>query len=214
MPDSNPTGAPATGAQGQQPGATGDASGLISQGPNDPYQPAPATGTQTQPATGDGQGQQGQPGGLTDNDRAAMRRMAEERDAAREALRQEREKGLPPEEIARLRAAEQANKDNESRVRSLVLKYEVATRAGQLGIVDPAVAVMLLEQGGKVTISDDGTTVTGLDEALKELIKERPYLVKAPASADAGAGTAGQGRPSKTGSSAMNDLIRSKARGQ
>lgn len=201
--DTNPAGAPATGATGQPPGATSQPQ---SQGPNDPYQPPATGGQQTPPTTGDGG---------TDIERRianmeeAMRRMGGERDEARRLLEEERRKNLSPEERQRLQGLDEQVKKAAEEKRQLVLRYEIATRAARLGLVDPDLAVVLLEKSDTVTVSETGQ-VAGLDEALKQLIKERPYMVKAAAPADAGAGAGGP-RP-QSGSAGMNDIIRGAAR--
>lgn len=201
MPDSNPTGAPATGATGQNPGATGP----TSQGPNDPIQP-PATGAPTQtPATG-----QGTDGPTTEerlsNMEAAMRRMGEERDKARQELEAEKRKGLSEDERKRLEELDRRDKDRDARERTLILRYEVASRAAKLGIQDPEVAVLLLERSGDIKVEDG--QVSGVDDALKALIKDKPYLVRPvggnPGGQDAGA-SAG---PAGGASGGMNERIR------
>ena len=212
MPENTPpTGAPATGATGQQPGATGNAGGLISQGPNDPINP-PATGGQQQdPATGEGSTDQQTPEQRElANARAANARMAIERDEARRLLQEAQRSALPPEEQTRLKSLDEQVKAQAVREKNLILRYEIAARAPKLGIVDPELAVLLLERSTKVTVNDD-STVEGLDEALKELIKEKPHLVRATTQPiDGGAGSGGSrtgGKPS------MNDIIRQGARG-
>ena len=65
---------------------------------------------------------------------------------------------------------------------------------------------------GVAKVNDD-LSVTGLDQALKDLIKERPHLVRATTQdIDAGRGTGGSrtSGPSKS----MNDIIRGKVRGE
>lgn len=209
MSMNNPAGPGATPGTGQQPGATGP----TSQGPNDPIQPPANGGTGTQPATGAPQDQS------ADDDRRrqqnrdeALSRMAQERDEARRLLEEERRKGLTPEELQRLRALDEKDKQRDQREKNLVLRYEIAARAPKFGIVDPEAAVMFIEKSTSVVIGDD-FKVTGLDEALKDLIKERPYLAnkQTPPGVDAGAGSAG----TRTGGGkvTMNDIIRGAARG-
>lgn len=213
MSMNNPAGAPATGATGQQPGASQQPQ---SQGPNDPINP-PASGGTGQPATGTGDGGQ-EPEAQNPLERRvqnmeqALQRMAGERDAARQELEAERRKGLSQEERQRLETLDAKDKERDVREKTLVLKYEIAAKAPALGIVDPEIAVLLLTQSGKVTVNDD-LSVTGLDQALKDLIKERPHLVRATTQdIDAGRGTGGQrtSGPSKS----MNDIIRGKVRGE
>lgn len=209
MPESgSPTTPPETGGQGTQPGASGNAANLISsQGPNDPLNP-PATGGGQQPATGSaGDGQEPQ----ESNAKEALARMAEQRDAARRELEELKRSALPPEEQERLKALDAKDKERDAREKSLILRYEIASRAPKLGIVDPEVAVLLLERSNKVEVDGEGTVV-GLDEALRDLIKEKPHLVRATtASIDAGAGSTGARTGGKV---SMNDVIRGAARGR
>jgi hypothetical protein len=140
----------------------------------------------------------------------AMTRMGQERDEARRLLEEEKRKSLSPEERQRLAGLDEQVKAAQARERALILRYEVATRAAKLGIVDPELATMLIEKSDSVTISETGQ-VAGLDEALKQLIKDRPFMVRAAAApADGGAGTGG---PRPGGKPTMNDIIRGAARG-
>lgn len=203
----NPPAAPGTGTAGP--------AGPTNQGPNDVIPP-------TQPGTGgagDGQRQEPPAGQPTDFDRyrenseTRITTLMRQRDEATRLLEEEKRKGLDPKEIERLRALDDKDKARDQRERALILRYEVASRAARLNIVDPELAVMLVEKNTNVTVGEDGT-VTGIDEALKALIKERPHLVRAAGPADPGAGTAGSpgsgGAPKKS----MNDLIRGKVRGE
>ena len=195
-------------SQGQTPGASGPAS----QGPNDPLQSPPTQGG----------GQQSDRDAATDGGdprsvetrlstmEANMRRMGEERDTARRELEEERRKGLPPEEVSRLKALDDQVKAQSVREKNLILRYEIASRAPRLGIIDPEVAVLLLERSSAVTVSDDGS-VTGLDDALKQLIKDKPHLIKVTSQPiDGGAGSSG---PRTGPKRSMNDFIRGAARG-
>jgi hypothetical protein len=208
MSMNNPAGTPATGASGQEPGATSQPQ---SQGPNDPIQP-PATGGGQQPATGAAAGQQDDEATRQQRNRdEALARMARDRDEARRQLDEERRKNLPPEEVQRLRALDDALKAQKDREKGLILRYEIASRAPKLGIIDPEIAVVLLERNPSITVDDAGS-VSGLDEALKALIKDKPHLVRAVGPADAGAGTGGA-RPGGS-KVTMNDIIRRGVRGQ
>jgi len=212
MPETGTPATPgATPGQGQQPGAS-DASGLVSQGPNDPINPATTAGGQ-QPATGDGgdQGQQDPTERRIANLEAAMQRMGNERDEARRLLDEEKRKNLSPEERQRLAGLDEQVQKQAAERKNLILKYEIAAKAPKLGIVDPEVAVVLLERNPGITVSDDGQ-VTGLDEALKQLVKDKPFLVRATTQGiDAGGGTGG-GRPNAKPD--MNQIIRGAARGR
>jgi hypothetical protein len=210
MPDISQPGATPGAAGGVTPPAAGNGGSLLSQGPNDPINP-PATGGTGAPATGEPAGEDEAEARAKRNRDEALSRMASERDEARRLLEEERRKNLPPEELARLRQQDEAQKASETRIRGLTLRYEVANRAARLGIVDPELAVLLLEGNKDVTITDAGV-VSGLDEALKALIKDRPYLVRAAAApVDGGAGAGGSRTGSKVG---MNDIIRTAARGR
>lgn len=188
-----------------QPGSGGQ---ITPQGPNDPL-------TTQQPGTGsaDGQEQDRQPDNFDAYRRTSEERITtliRQRDEATRLLEEEKRKGLAPDEIARLRALDEEAKRRDERERSLILRYEIAARAPKLGIVDPEVAVMLLEKSGKVTVNPD-QTVSGVDEALKELVKDKPFLVQRKESVDGGAGSGG----TRTGQKAtMNDIIRGAARGR
>lgn len=208
MSMNNPAGAPATGATGQQPGANQQPQ---SQGPNDVIQPPASGGQPGQVATTDGQEEQVPNTRQPDWENAA-RRAFEERDAARRELEALKRQGLSAEEKQRLEALDAKDKERDAREKTLVLKYEIAAKAPALGIIDPELAVLLLTQSGKVTVNDD-LTVSGLDEALKALIKERPHLVRATRQdVDAGAGTGGS--RGAGASKSMNDFIRGKVRGE
>lgn len=199
---------PGQGGTPSNSGGTPEPPGPQSQGPNDPIQ---SSGTQA--------GQQGQ-GGTPSSDQQAtdeyrelrdvIRKERERGDALDKELKQLRSQGLSDEERKRLQEQEAALTNAKAKEKSLILRYEIAARAPKLGIVDPELAVMLIERSPDVTVDDDGK-VTGLDDALKALVKERPHLVQRVASADGGAGTGG--RPATGGKATMNDIIRGRARG-
>lgn len=204
----NPAGGGATPQTGQQPGATQQ---VQSQGPNDPIQNPPESGGAA-PATGSQQGEgQGQQDRSAINQAEMVARLVRERDEARQSLEAEKRKGLSEDERKRLADLDEDAKKRDAREKNLVLRYEIAARAPKLGIVDPEIAVLLLSTNGSVVVNDD-LTVTGLDEALKNLIKERPHLVnRAPSSGDIGAGAGSGG--SRTGNKpTMNDIIRGTVR--
>ncbi len=58
-------------------------------------------------------------------------------------------------------------------------RYEVQLHAAKLGIVDPEAAVKLLDWG-QLEYDADGRP-SDVDKALKQLVKDRPYLAGAPA---------------------------------
>jgi len=76
-----------------------------------------------------------------------------------------------------------------------IVRYEVMLAAQKMNLVDPDAAYKLLDLTG-LEFGDDGS-VKDIETALKELIKARPYLVKAAqaatnVNAGDGTGTAGQ----------------------
>jgi hypothetical protein len=84
----------------------------------------------------------------------------------------------------RLAELEQTLAEREQQTRSLALESAVAVRSNALGIVDAEVAVALLDPSG-LDFDDAGRPdPEGLDQALKRLIKAKPYLKQpvAPAS--------------------------------
>lgn len=68
---------------------------------------------------------------------------------------------------------EQANYQRERQERTL--KYETMLQASRLGIVDPEAAYRLLDLT-KIEFDEDGTP-KNVEQALKELLKAKPYLV-------------------------------------
>lgn len=85
----------------------------------------------------------------------------------------------------------------EKRVRDL----QVQVIAGKLGIVDPQAAASLLNWD-TVSDPDDDKSV---EKALKDLVKDKPYLAGTAGGSDGGAGD-GSGAGGRSGN--MNDLIR------
>lgn len=197
--------------QGGTPSNSGGTpEGPQSQGPNDPIQQGGTPAGQQQ------QGQGGTPPPAPDQQdeyrelRGALSRERERGDTLAAELKRLQSQGLSDEEKKRLAAQDEALNTAKAREKSLVLRYEIAARAPKLGIVDPELAVMLIERNPDVSVGED-MKVTGLDDALKALVKERPHLVRQVGSADGGAGTGG--RPAGGGKPTMNDIIRGRARG-
>ena len=60
------------------------------------------------------------------------------------------------------------------RVSSAMIASEVKVRASQLGIIDPEAAYLLLDRTNVRYGEDAG--VTGVDEALTQLLEDKPYL--------------------------------------
>jgi hypothetical protein len=155
-------------------------------------------GTQTAaPAPQDGQGQptSGQPAaGKTftqeELDRIISERLQREREKYKDydALKQKaaefdklQESQLSEQEKLQKRLAElEREKESWQRERQeRTLKYETMLTASRLGIVDPEAAYRLLDLS-KLEFAEDGTP-KNLEQALKELIKAKPYLAGAPA---------------------------------
>jgi serine/threonine protein kinase HipA of HipAB toxin-antitoxin module len=65
------------------------------------------------------------------------------------------------------------------RAQATAVRAEVITAATQAGALDPEVVMALLPEGS-VTVADDGT-VTGVQDAVKALLKAKPYLAATPA---------------------------------
>lgn len=200
----------------QQQGGTPAGQNVQVQGPNDPLaQQGQQGGAGTQGGTQGTQQQDGQPDQYTEL-REALRKERELREAAERKNKEFERQGMSDDEKKRLSDLETRDAERDKREKSLILRYEIAAAAPRLGIVDPEVAVMLIERDSSVTVGDDGK-VAGLDEALKALVKAKPHLVNKgnPAGADGGAGTSGASGAGRSGSKiTMNDLIRRGARGQ
>lgn len=115
-------------------------------------------------------------GQLTARAKAAERRLAEivaaQEEAERKALEeQERFKDLYEKERAAREKEAAARKEDAIRSRFLIA-------AAKAGIVDPDVAFVVarsLPGFGSVAIDDEGR-VTGVDELVEALVKEKPYL--------------------------------------
>ena len=75
---------------------------------------------------------------------------------------------------ARASEAERLAASASERVSSAMIASEVKVRASQLGIIDPEAAYLLLDRTN-VRYGED-TGVTGVDEALTQLLEDKPYL--------------------------------------
>jgi len=74
-----------------------------------------------------------------------------------------------------------------------ILRAEVVGKASQMGFIDPDVVLSLVRS--KAIVKDDGTVeINGksIDEYLKELAEEKPYLVKASGKQGSGTTTSTQ----------------------
>ncbi len=75
---------------------------------------------------------------------------------------------------AKRQLTEQGNVDFEGKVRSIAINSAMKALSSELKIKDLDVVKMLIDVDS-VTISDDGLTV-GLDEQIKQIQKQKPYL--------------------------------------
>lgn len=74
-------------------------------------------------------------------------------------------------------AAAKAKADKEAALQAAnqrLIRAEVVLKAAELGIIDAEAAYALMDRSG-VTVSDDGK-VTGVEQALKQLLEAKPYL--------------------------------------
>lgn len=101
-----------------------------------------------------------------------LKAKAAEYDKAKEAEKTELEKA----QAARERAEAKAN-EAEARANATLVKAAIMTEASAQGAVDPEVVIALL--AGDATITVEGDAVKGAKEAVKALLKDKPYLVKA-----------------------------------
>ena len=79
---------------------------------------------------------------------------------------------------ARAHEAERKAEAAIQQVASAVIASEVRVRASQMGIIDPDAAYLLLDRTN-LSYAEDGT-VTGVDDALTQLIEDKPYLKGSP----------------------------------
>lgn len=75
----------------------------------------------------------------------------------------------------RVQELERTNEKLAATVRESVLTATVTQYAAKLGIIDPDAAVKLLDKDD-LELDDDGRPLN-VEQALKELVKEKPYLV-------------------------------------
>lgn len=103
--------------------------------------------------------------------RKRLREFEAQQQAAAEAEMSESERSAK-----RLAEMEQALAEQQAHTRSLALESAVAMRANALGIVDAEVAVALLDRDALEFDAGGRPDPEGLDQALKQLIKAKPYL--------------------------------------
>ena len=75
---------------------------------------------------------------------------------------------------ARVSDAEKRATDAQGQVSSAMIASEVKVRATQMGIVDPDAAFLLLDKKNVAYNVADG--VSGVDDALAQLLEDKPYL--------------------------------------
>lgn len=122
-------------------------------------------------------------------------------EAAESALKQARERAEA--EKTELQKAQELAAQREKQINALLASQkalstqnDVIAKAAQLGIVDPDAAYRLMD-GSKLLYNDDGTP-SNTEDLLKELIRQKPYLVGSGSSAT---------NPSKTGNKNDPTLI-------
>lgn len=87
----------------------------------------------------------------------------------------------------------------EARARDAQIQNSVILEASKLGIVDPDAASKLINRTN-IQVDDNGN-VTGVDEALKQLIVDKPYFVSKDTNTRIGSGSnpaPGEGSPTTT----------------
>lgn len=75
---------------------------------------------------------------------------------------------------ARVADAEKQASDAQEQVAQAMIASEVKVRATQMGVVDPDAAFLLLDKKNVVYNTTDG--VTGVNDALTQLLEDKPYL--------------------------------------
>ena len=82
---------------------------------------------------------------------------------------------------ARAHEAERKAEAAIQQVASAVIASEVKVRASQMGIIDPDAAYLLLDRTN-LSYAEDGK-VSGVDDALTQLMEDKPYLKGLPSRA-------------------------------
>jgi hypothetical protein len=110
---------------------------------------------------------------------AKYRKRLRELEAAHQA-REEAELSESEKQARRMQQLEQALEEREVTTRRLALESAVAVRSNSLGIVDAEVAVALLDSSS-LEFDDAGRPdPESLDNALRRLLKAKPYLKTQP----------------------------------
>lgn len=167
--------------------------------------------SQQNPASGQepqgGQGQQPDEGELPEPVREMLRNYRQENRSLRERLRaveqQQQGGGQPQGDTITKEQFQQHEQQWQERLRQQGVRSEVAMASAKLGIVDAEAAYRLLDTND--LDFDDKGNPTNVEQALKNLTRERPWLVnRTPrGGADGGAG----GAAPRSGAS-MNDVLR------
>lgn len=141
------------------------------------------------------------------------KRYARERKKIEKKVREEFENNKKKEEMTeneRLKAEkEETEKNANSKIESAnkrLIKAEVKTIAVELNIVDGDGAYQLMNKEN-IEVDENGN-ITGVKEALEELIKNKTYLVKSTPGTSQTVGDDQQGKGKKTSGFDMNALIR------
>lgn len=180
--------APTAGEQGQAPGT-----------------PAPQDGTTGQPQDGAAGGQSGNAPAPIEHDprvlQAELSRAREEAAAARVELKalRDAEKARADAELTetqrmtkRQRELEEEVERLQKQAREAAITAAIAKTAVALGVIDPDAAVKLLDTDA-LDIDDKTGEPKNIEEALRALIKAKPYLVAKQESPTPGAMNAGAG---------------------
>ncbi len=145
-------------------------------------------------------------------DAIITKRLVRERKAWEQKMEKERKKAAMSEAERLKTEKEDAEKRAENAIaeaNTRLIRSEVIAQSVELDIVDSEAAYALMEKDD-ISVEDDGT-VKGVKEALKLLIKAKPYLVK---KADASPKKTGDDQSKDKGKKpilSMNDLIRKAA---
>ena len=151
-------------------------------------------------------------------DKMINKRIARERKAHEKELETQKKKANMDElEKAKFEKEEAEKKANDAidRANNSLIKSEIIAKSASLGIIDPDAAFSLINRSD-IAIDKDGN-ISGVDEALNDLVKNKPYLLKENNSNNTNnsGGKAGDDQNKNPGgkSFSMNDLIRKAARG-
>ena len=133
----------------------------------------------------DGEGTNGADGQAPDASTADLRKKNRENQALRRRLKEHeeadearRQADLTEAERKDMRIAEleAAREKDAQRVREMGLRSDVVSEAAKLGIIHPDAAFKLLDRS-ELDFDDDTGRWTGVDDALRSLVAEMPYLV-------------------------------------